>query len=138
VRKPDFTYDVDGGSAAGVPFAAADGQRGPLAHAIGGQNGRATSWRGEKRGGSVRLVMLSKQDLASRHSQVRRDDSAHPDLLAQRVLHRLRKGAPGSRERAQRAGEDAIELQHWTLVENHRVQFLRLKAAVPQTALDRQ
>src|SRR5690349_18778432 len=35
VRKPDFTHDVDGGSAARVPFAVADGKRGPLAHAVG-------------------------------------------------------------------------------------------------------
>jgi len=34
-------------------------------------------------------------------------------------------------------GKDAIELQHGTLVKYHRVQFLRLQAAVLQTALDR-
>src|SRR5690242_2092495 len=51
MRKPDFTHEVYGGNAARVPFAVADGQSGPFADAIGGQDGSAASWRGEKRGG---------------------------------------------------------------------------------------
>ena len=67
---------------------------------------------------------------------MRRDDAAHPDLLAERVLHRVRKRPPGARERPQRAGEDPIELQHAALVEDHRVEVVRLEPGVIQAPFD--
>ena len=84
----------------------ADRQRRPFADAVGGQDGRAARRRGEERGGGVRLVVLGEQDLRARHAEVRRDDAAHPDLLAERVLDRVRKRPPGARERraARRSG----------------------------------
>jgi hypothetical protein len=83
------------------------------------------------------LVMLRKQDLAPRDAEVRRDDAAHPDLFAERVLHRLRERAPRARERTQRTHQDPLELQHRALIEDHRVERLRLEAGLPEAPLDR-
>ena len=52
----------------------------------------------------------------------------HPDLLAERVLHRPREAAPRAREGAQRHGEDALELEHRLLVEDDRVELARARA----------
>ena len=93
--------------------------------------------RGEERRGRVRLVVAGEQDLLARHAELRRDDAAHPDLFAQRVLHRVRKRPPGVRERAQRAGQDPVELQHAALVEHHGVEVVRLEPGVLQAPFDR-
>ena len=120
----------------GAPLAVADRERRPLADAVGGQDRRAPRRRGEKGGGRVRLVVAGEQDLRPRHAEMRRDDAAHPDLFAERVLDRVRKGSPGARKRPQRAGEDPIELQHAALVEDHRVEIGRLEAGVIQAPFD--
>ena len=96
MRKPDFAQAliVVGPFARRSPCA--DRQRRPLADAVGGQDRRAARRRGEERGGGVRLMVLGEQDLASGHAEMRRDDPAHPDLFAERVLHRVRKRPPGA------------------------------------------
>src|ERR1700730_4139735 len=68
---------------------------------------------------------------------MRRDDSAHPDLLAQRILHRFWERPPGLRESAQCTSEDAVELEHRTLVIDHRVKRLRLEAGMIEAPCDR-
>src|SRR5258708_40299869 len=103
MRKPDFTFECDGRTAVRASFTGANRERGPFAYAVSGQYRRATRWRSEESGRRMRLVVLGEQDLAPRHAQVRGNDSAHPDLLAQRVLHRLRERAPGLRIGTQRA-----------------------------------
>src|SRR6185437_3968526 len=81
--------------------------------------------------------MLREQNLARRNAQVRRDQPAHPDLLTERVLHRLWKRAPGTRKGPKGTRQNAIELQHRTLVENHRIQRLGADTGVIQAPLDR-
>src|SRR6266496_2699979 len=69
------------------PAAMPDGERGPLADAVGGQDRRTARGSGEERGCRVRLVVTGEEDLVPRHAEVRRDDAANPDLFAQRALH---------------------------------------------------
>ena len=113
------------------------GQRGPFADAVGGQDRRASCRRGEERGGRMRDVMIGKQNLLSRHAEVRRDDAAHPDLFSERVLHGVRKRAPRSRERAQRADvRIRSNFSMRPLVEHDRVEIGRLETCVFQAPVD--
>ena len=114
----------------------ADRQRGPFAHAVGGQDRRAPRGSGEKRGGRVRMVVAGEQDLRPWHAEVRRDDAAHPDLFAERVLDGAGKRPPGVRERPQRAGQDPIELPHAALVEDDRVEVGWIETGVIQAPFD--
>ena len=82
MRKSDFTEAPDCCRAVCGTFAVADRKRRPLAYRIGRQNRGPTGRRREKCGGSVRLVMLGKQDLAPGHTQMRRNNSPHPDFFA--------------------------------------------------------
>ena len=113
-----------------------DRQRRPFADAVRGEDRGAPRRRGEERGGGVRRVVLGEQDLLPRHAEMRRDDAAHPDLLAERVLDRVRKRSPRARERAQRAGQDPLELQHAALVEHDRVEIGRLEPGAIEAPLD--
>ena len=115
----------------------ADRERGPLAHAVGGQDRRATRRSRQEGGGRVRLVVPGEEDLPARHAEVRRDDSAHPHLFPERALDGVRKGPPGVRERPERAGEDPLELQHTALIKDHRVEILRLEPGVIQAPFSR-
>ena len=54
----------------------------------------------------------------------------------ERVLDRVRKRSPRARKRAQRAGEDPLELQHAALVEDHRVEIRRARARLIEAPLD--
>src|SRR5260370_19452983 len=65
------------------------------------------------------------------------DDSLHPELAAEGILHRAGKGAPGMREVAQRHRQDALELQERFFIENDRVELLRLEAALFEAPVDR-
>ena len=73
---------------------------------------------------------------APRHAEVRRDDAAHPDLFAERVLDRVGKGPPGVGKRPQRAGQDPIELPHAALVEDDGVEIGRIEPGVIQAPFD--
>ena len=112
----------------GAALAFADGQRRPLADPVGGEDRRTPGGRRQEGGGGVRLMMLGEEDLRARHIEMGRDDPLDPDLLPERIVHRLREGAPGSREGAERAGHDPVELQHRALVEHHRVERFGLQA----------
>ena len=137
VGKPDLARERQRGRAAGAALAAADGERGPLADAVGGQDRGAARGRGEKGRGRVRGVVAGEEDLAARHAEVRRDDAAHPHLLAERVADRVRERSPRARKGAQRAHQDALELQHAALVEDDRVEIGRRQAGVIEAPLDR-
>src|SRR6266851_230365 len=65
------------------------------------------------------------------------DDSLHPELAAEGILHRAGKGAPGMREVAQRHRQNPLELQERFFIENDRVELLRLEAALFEAPLDR-
>ncbi len=121
----------------GTPLALADGQRGPLADAIGSQDRSAARRRGEEPRCRVRLVMAGEQDLRSRHAQLRRDDAAHPDFFTERVLDGVGKRPPGVRERSEGGGQDPIELPHAPFVENHGIKVGRLQPCVIETPFDR-
>src|SRR6266851_5040754 len=65
------------------------------------------------------------------------DDSLHPELPSEGILHRARKAAPGMREVAQRHRDNALELQERFFVENDRVELLWIEAALLEAPLDR-
>ena len=90
-----------------------------------------------KRGGGVRLMVLGEIDLRARDAEVARDDAFHPELLAERVLHRLREARPRFRERAERGREDALELEHRLLVEDDGVEIFGLELRLIETPFDR-
>ena len=46
----------------------------------------------------MRLVMLGEEDLRPRDAELGRDDPLDPDLLAERVLHRVREARATSAE----------------------------------------
>ena len=137
MRKSDFAKERDRRGAIWMPLSVADRQRRPLPDSIRRQNRRPPRRRSEEGGSGVGLVMLGEQDLAARHAEIRRDDSSYPELLAERVFHRLRERTPGMRKSTQRASENAIELQHWTLIEHNGIERGRLDASMLQTPLDR-
>ena len=135
MRKPDLALERDVG-AVGPPFAVTGRERRPLPHAVGGQDGRTTSRRREKRGGGVRRVVPGKQDLLPRHAEIGRDDAAHPHLFAERVPDRVRERTPGLRKRAQRRGEDPVELQHAPFVEDDGVEVRGVESSLLQAPFD--
>ena len=140
MREPDFAQCGDVGasvSAVRMPLPVADGERGPLADAVGGQDRGAIGRRRQERGGRVRLVVPGEEHLRPRYAEVRRDRAAHPDLVAERALHRLRKRSPRTGKGAQRAGENPLELQHAAFVKHHRVEIRRIEAGVIEAPLDR-
>ena len=125
------------GAAVRAPLAVADRERRPLADAVGGEDGRASCRRRQERRGGVGLVVPGEEDLPAIDAEVRRDDAAHPDLFAERVLHRMRKRSPRARECPQRAREDPLELQHAALVEDDRIEIAGVELRVVQAPLDR-
>src|SRR5262249_52379978 len=96
----------------------------------------ASGGGGEKHGRRVRCVMVGEEDLVARHAEMRGNDAANPDLLAQRVLDRVRKRSPRTRERAQRAGQDPLELQHAAFVEHDGIEVGWLELRVLEAPLD--
>jgi hypothetical protein len=85
----------------------------------------------------MRLVVLGEEDLRARHAQVGGDDSLHPQLLPQRVLHRSGKASPGAGKGPKDAGENPLELQHRLLVEDDGVELIGLEPAPLEAPLDR-
>src|SRR4051812_48480929 len=81
-------------------------------------------------------MVSREEDLVARNIEVRRDDAAHPDLLAERVLDRMWKRFPRPGKRPQRACEDPLELQHAAFVEDDGVEIGCLESAVIQAPLD--
>src|SRR5437868_11598733 len=123
--------------AAVVPdLAYAHRQGRPLPDAVRGQDRRPPRRRGEERGRGMGLVVLGEEDLPRRDSQLRGDDSLDPQLLAEKVAHRLREAARGAREPAQRHREDALELEHRLLVEDDGVEVLRFELPFVQAEVD--
>src|SRR5262249_12987211 len=120
-----------------LPTSSSDGHRGPLAHAIGGEKRGAPRRRSEEGSRGVRLVVLGEEDLLQGDSERGIDDRLHPELAAQRILHRPWKAAPGVREVSQREGENALELEERFFVEHHRIELFWSQAALFQTPLDR-
>ncbi len=137
VGEPDLPGQGDVGGPAGRARAVADRKRRPFPHAIACQDRRTARRRGEEGGSRVRLVVLGEQDLPPRNAQVGRDHAANPDLLAQRVLHRLGERTPRFGEGPKGAGQDAVELQHRALVEHHGVQRLGLQPRRVEAPFDR-
>ena len=136
VREADLALQGDVGAL--CPAATAPGgERRPFADAICGEEGGGPGRRGQESGGGVRLVMFGEQDLLARHAEPRSDDAAHPQLLAQRILHRMGEGAARAREGAQHRGQDAVELQHRPLVEDDGVEFLGLEPGAVEAIFDR-
>src|SRR3954468_20652668 len=80
--------------------------------------------------------MAGAEDLAPRHVEMGSDDPADPDLLAERVLDRVREGAPRARKAAQRAREDPLELLHAAFVEDDRVEVGWIDAGRVETPFD--
>ena len=136
--KSDFTQQRDRGSAVRAPHAVADRERGPLSHAVRGQNRGAVRRSGEKRCRRMRLVVPGEEDLPRGQTEVGRNRASYPDLVAERALHRLGKRPPGVREGAQRTREDPIELQHRPLVEDDRVEIVGFETGLIETPVDRQ
>src|SRR5439155_270739 len=75
--ESDFAQECDRGAAVSAPLAMADRERGPLAHAVGGQDRRATRRSRQEGGGRVRLVVPGEEDLPARHAEVRRAPPPH-------------------------------------------------------------
>src|SRR5262249_50790151 len=68
--EPDLPQKRDRCAAVRAPLTVAHCQRGPFAHAVGGQDRRATRRSSEEGGRRVRLVMLGEQDFLAWHAQV--------------------------------------------------------------------
>ena len=83
MRESDFAKKLDRRAAVRPPLAVTDGERRPLAHAVGGQDRRARRRSGEEGRGRVRVVVAGEQDLRPRHAEIRGDDAAYPDLFAE-------------------------------------------------------
>src|SRR5262245_6035539 len=98
MREPHLAMQSDLGATIGPALALTHGQSGPLADAVGGQDGGPPRRRGEKRRGRMGRMMVREQDLVPRHSKVGLDDAADPYLLAEHVLQRMRKRPPRARE----------------------------------------
>ena len=81
--------------------------------------------------------MPGEENLPAIDAEVRRDDAAHPDLFAERVLHGMRKRSPRSRECTQRARENPGELEHAALVEDDGIEIAGVELRVVQAPLDR-
>src|SRR5207248_1218977 len=137
VREAQLAGDFDSRLPVVVDLAAAERQRRPLAHAIGGEYRGALYRSREERGRGVGLVMLAEQDPVRADAEPRGDDPLDPELAAQRVLHGAGKAAPGAGEAAQGHGQDAIELQHRLFVEDHRVELLGFEVLLLEAPLDR-
>ncbi len=137
MREPDLALQRDVGDAVRTLLAVTGRERRPFAHAIRGEDGRAPGRRGQKRGCGMRGVVIGEEDLLPPHAELRRDDAAHPHFLAEGVLDRVWKRPPRSREGAQRAGENPLELEHAALVEDHRIEIRRVEAGVVEAPLDR-
>src|SRR5262245_24920187 len=99
--ESDLAAKADIRTAVGPALALPHGQCGPLADAVGGQDRGAPRGRREKRGRRVRRMMIGEQDLVAGHPEMRRNDAANPDLLAQHVLYRMRERSPRARKGAQ-------------------------------------
>ena len=84
----------------------------------------------------MRRVMIGAQDLVARHAQMRRNDAADPHLLAQGVLHRLRKRSPRVRKRPQGACQNPLELQHGAFVKHDGIEIGWFELCVFEAPLD--
>ena len=93
MRKMDLAEHVERDRPVVMTFALRDGERCPLPHAVGGENRRPPSRRGQKGAGSVCVVMLREEDAFAGNAEARCDDPFHPDLLAERALHRVGEAA---------------------------------------------
>ena len=83
VREPDLTLKGDVGGSVRPALAMAGRECRPFADAVRGQDRGARRRGREERRGRVRGVVSGKQDLRARDVEVRRNDAAHPDLLAE-------------------------------------------------------
>ena len=137
MREPQLAEELDRGRAVGGDRAAAHRERGPFADSVGGEDGGIARGRTEEGGGGVRSMVLGEEDPVAAHAELGGDDPLDPELAAERVLHRLREGGPGSREAAERQGEDALELEHRLFVEDDGVELLGLHAGEVEAPLDR-
>src|SRR5262249_60529009 len=108
VRISDLAKQRDAGVAAGPALAAAGRERRPLADAVSGQDGGMLRRRREEDRRGVRVMVVGEKDLVAADAEVRRDDAARPDLLAERVLDGFRKRSPGMRKRSERRRENAV------------------------------
>jgi len=70
MREAQLARKLDAAAAGFVHLPAAERERGPLADAVGGEDGRAPGGRGEERGGGVRLVMLAEEDAIGPHPEL--------------------------------------------------------------------
>ncbi len=70
MRVSDLALQRDFGSSVRMPVAATSRQRGPLADAVGRENGRATRRRRQERSRGVGEVMVGEQDLRPRNVEM--------------------------------------------------------------------
>jgi hypothetical protein len=135
VRESDLTEERD----AGVLAADCDAgrERRPFSNAVSGEDGGVPRRRRQERRRCVGLVVPGEENLPAIDAEVRRDDAAHPDLFAERVLHGMRERTPRSRECTQRARENPCELEHAAFVEHDGIEVAGVELRVVQAPLDR-
>ena len=136
VRKAQLARDLQSRLSPAVDFTLAEGQRRPLADAVGGEDGGSLHRSGEERSRGMGLMVLAEQDPFRSDAEPRGDDPLDPEFAAQRVLHRARKAAPGAREPAQGHRQDPIELEHRLFVEDHCIELLGLDARLLEAPFD--
>ncbi len=135
--KADLPQQLQLGLPPRPPLAMADSEGCPLADSVRGQDCGAAGRSGEEGRGRMRLVVLGEENLSARHAEEGGDDSLDPQLLPQRVPHRSGEAAPGAGKGPQGAGENPLELQHWLLVEDDRIELIGLEPAAFEAPLDR-
>jgi hypothetical protein len=131
--EPHLLHDADA-----VALPDAHGPGGPLAGAVDGEDRRVVVRRGEVARRRVRHVVVGEDDLLRVDPELLLQQVLHPQLLREPGVHRLAEDGPRSRERRERGGEDALELDDRLLVEDDQVEVVRGDAGALQAELDRE
>ncbi len=133
VREVQFVGECNPVAAA-VPVAG----RGPLAHAIHGQDRRLVERRWEERAGRMRFVVLRKDVLfAVSVLQTLVQFAPQVQLLLQPDRDRAQERPEPGRGKGKVRFQEPLEFQERLVVEAHVVQLLRPDARFPQAVFDR-
>lgn len=113
-QQPDF-----------MPAPASDGGRGPLAHAVNGENGRLGERRRVKRAGGVGLMVGGEEDgtVGAQAGQLFPDGLAQIEPFTEPVGEHGRERAPAARRDGEVGFEQACEFEDRLVVKNNRVEL---------------